>query len=75
MPQLGPLELSLILLLILFIFGVGKLPELGGLLNRGIREFRKSQAELEEQARSAQARKEAEKEAERGAASAKLPGE
>ncbi len=64
MPQLGPLELSLILLLILFIFGVGKLPELGGLINKGIREFRKSQAELEEQARSIQAQEEAEKEAE-----------
>jgi sec-independent protein translocase protein TatA len=64
MPQLGPLELSLILLLILFIFGVGKLPELGGLINKGIREFRKSQAELEEQAKSIQAQKEAEKEAE-----------
>jgi sec-independent protein translocase protein TatA len=64
MPQLGPLELSLILLLILFIFGVGKLPELGGLVNKGIREFRKSQAELEEQAWSVQAQKEAEKKAE-----------
>jgi sec-independent protein translocase protein TatA len=64
MPQLGPLELSLILLLILFIFGVGKLPELGGLINKGIREFRKSQAELEEQARSIQAQKEATEEAE-----------
>jgi sec-independent protein translocase protein TatA len=64
MPQLGPLELALILLLVLFIFGVGKLPELGGLFNKGIREFRKSQAELEEQARSVQAQKEAEKEAE-----------
>ena len=64
MPQLGPLELVLILLLILFIFGVGKLPELGGLINKGIREFRKSQAELEEQARSIQAQKEATEEAE-----------
>jgi sec-independent protein translocase protein TatA len=64
MPQLGPLELGLILLLVLFIFGVGKLPELGGLVNKGIREFRKSQSELEEQARSVQAQKEAEKKAE-----------
>jgi sec-independent protein translocase protein TatA len=59
MPQLGPLELGLILLVVVFIFGVGKLPELGGLFNKGIREFRKSQAELDEQARSVQARKEA----------------
>jgi sec-independent protein translocase protein TatA len=64
MPQLGPLELSLILLLVVFVFGMGKLPELGGLVHKGIREFRKSQAELDEQARSIQAQNEAEKEAE-----------
>jgi sec-independent protein translocase protein TatA len=64
MPQLGPLEFALILLLVLFIFGVGRLPELGGLVNKGIREFRKSQSELEEQARSVPAQKEAEKKVE-----------
>jgi sec-independent protein translocase protein TatA len=64
MPHLGPLELALILLLVLFIFGVGRLPELGGLINKGIREFRKSQLEADELARPVEAHKEAQKTAE-----------
>ena len=38
----GPLEIGLILLVILIIFGVGKLPQVGGAIGRGIREFRKA---------------------------------
>lgn len=41
MPHLGPWELGLILAIVVIIFGVGKLPELGGALGRGIREFRR----------------------------------
>jgi sec-independent protein translocase protein TatA len=36
-----PLHLVLILAIILIVFGAGKLPELGGSVGRGIREFRK----------------------------------
>jgi sec-independent protein translocase protein TatA len=64
MPHLGPLEFALILVLVLFIFGVGRLPELGGLINRGIREFRNAQSEVEERAKPVEAQKEAEKKAE-----------
>ncbi len=64
MPHLGPLELGLILVLVIFIFGVGRLPELGGLVNKGIKEFRKSQADLDERARPVEVQKEAEKKAE-----------
>lgn len=39
---LGPWEIGGILLIVLLIFGVGRLPEVGGALGRGIREFRKS---------------------------------
>ncbi len=42
MPSIGPLELIIILAIIVIIFGVGKLPEIGGALGRGIREFRNS---------------------------------
>ena len=63
-PHLGPLELVLILVVVVFIFGVGRLPELGGLINRGIREFRKSQLEAEELAKPVEAQKQAEKKAE-----------
>lgn len=40
MPSLGWQELVLILLIVIIIFGAGKLPEIGGALGRGIREFR-----------------------------------
>lgn len=39
---LGPVELGLILLIIVLIFGVGRLPEVGGAIGKGIREFRKA---------------------------------
>ncbi len=42
MPSLGPWELAIILLIIVIIFGVGKLPEIGGALGKGIKEFRTS---------------------------------
>jgi sec-independent protein translocase protein TatA len=38
----GPLELGIILVIIIIIFGVGKLPQIGGALGQGIREFRDS---------------------------------
>ena len=41
--RMGPMEIALILLVVLIIFGVGKLPQVGGAIGRGIREFRKAQ--------------------------------
>lgn len=40
MAGLGPMELGIILVIIVIIFGVGKLPEIGGALGKGIREFK-----------------------------------
>ena len=57
MPQIGVTELVLILVLILFFFGAGKLPEVGGAITRGIRELRKSQSEGEKPAKPVQAEK------------------
>jgi sec-independent protein translocase protein TatA len=45
MPTLGPWELGIILLIVIVIFGAGKLPEIGGALGRSIREFKSSTAE------------------------------
>lgn len=42
MPKIGPLEVVVILVIVLIIFGVGKLPQIGGAIGKGIREFRKS---------------------------------
>ncbi len=45
---LGPTELLLILLIVLVIFGAGKLADIGGSLGKGIREFRKAVREDED---------------------------
>ncbi len=42
--QFGPLEIGLIVLIILIFFGVGKLPQVGTALGKGIRAFRKGQS-------------------------------
>jgi sec-independent protein translocase protein TatA len=57
MPHIGPLELALILLLVMFIFGVGRLPEVGSAIGKGIREFRQSQSEVEELTKPVEAEK------------------
>ena len=37
---LGPFELIVILVIVLLIFGVGRLPEVGGAIGKSIKEFR-----------------------------------
>lgn len=46
----GPFELIIILVIIIIFFGVGKLPQIGGALGEGIREFRRSAKNDEEEA-------------------------
>jgi sec-independent protein translocase protein TatA len=41
MPNFGPTELIIILVIAVLLFGVGRLGRLGGELGRGIKEFRK----------------------------------
>jgi sec-independent protein translocase protein TatA len=47
MPNLGPMELGIILVIVVIIFGVGKLPEIGGALGKGIREFKQESSDDE----------------------------
>ncbi len=47
MAHLGPTELIIILVIVIIVFGVGKLPEIGGALGKGIREFRHASKEIE----------------------------
>ena len=42
-PHIGALELILILVIILIIFGIGRLPKVGGAIGQGLREFRQAQ--------------------------------
>ncbi len=41
--RMGPLEIGLILVVILIVFGVGKLPQVSGAIGKGLRAFRKGQ--------------------------------
>jgi sec-independent protein translocase protein TatA len=51
MPIPGPMELILLLVIVLIIFGPGKLPDIGNAVGKGIREFRKASSELEDSVR------------------------
>ena len=44
-----PIWLAIILVIVLIVFGPGKLPELGGALGKGIREFRKASDSLKDE--------------------------
>ncbi len=65
MPGLGSIglpELLIVLVIIIIIFGVGKLPEIGGALGKGIREFRRASEGKPLEGESAEEKKEEEKE-------------
>jgi sec-independent protein translocase protein TatA len=47
--KLGPWEIGLILVIILIVFGVGKLPQVGSALGKGIRSFKKAQSGEDEE--------------------------
>jgi sec-independent protein translocase protein TatA len=42
MPSIGPLEIAVVLVIVLLIFGPKRLPDLGRSLGRGMREFKDS---------------------------------
>ena len=46
MPNIGTTELVLFLLIILIIFGAGKLPQVGEAMGKAIRGFKDAQKEL-----------------------------
>ena len=41
--HMGPWEIGLILVIILIIFGVGRLPQVGNAIGKGLRSFRQAQ--------------------------------
>ena len=49
MPHLGVPELLIILVIIVLVFGVGKLPQIGKAVGQGIREFREGTQGLAEE--------------------------
>ena len=42
MPNVGPLEIAVVLVIVLLVFGPKRLPELGKSVGKGIREFKGS---------------------------------
>lgn len=63
--HIGPWEIGLILVIILIVFGVGKLPQVGGAIGKSMRAFKKGQQgdEIEEEAVSQPPKKAAPKKA------------
>ena len=51
MPNIGPLELIIILVIALIVIGPGRLPDVGAALGKSIREFRKASSDITEAAR------------------------
>ncbi len=46
--RFGPWEIGLIIVVTLIVFGVGKLPQVGGAIGKGLREFRKARSGINE---------------------------
>lgn len=64
--RMGPWEIALILMIILIVFGVGKLPQVGGAIGKGLRAFKKGQQDEdigEEEVESPKLKKTAQKKA------------
>ena len=57
--NLGPTELIIILVIVVLLFGVGRLSQIGGELGKGIREFRSGLREDDEDSDEAQEQDEA----------------
>lgn len=56
--SLGPMEMILIMLALLLVFGAKRLPELGSGLGKGIREFKRSLNEIKAEVEAPQQQRE-----------------
>jgi len=54
LPNLGPLEMVFVLVVLLLVFGAKRLPELGSGLGRGIREFKRSIRDVKDEIHAAE---------------------
>ena len=61
--RIGPWEIALILVIILIVFGVGRLPQVGGAIGKGMRSFQKGRRgeDVEEEEEEPKPRKSARK--------------
>ena len=54
MPNIGPMEIAIVLIIALIVFGPSKLPELGKSAGKGFREFKDSVTGKDEEPAKAQ---------------------
>ncbi len=52
MPNIGPMEIAIVLIIALVVFGPSKLPELGKSAGKGFREFKESVTGKDEPAKA-----------------------
>ncbi len=53
----GPLEIGLVLVIILIVFGAGKLPQVGSAIGKGLRSFKRGQSGEDEEKAVTKAKK------------------
>ena len=51
MPSIGWPELVILLVVVLIVFGPGRLPDIGNAVGRGLKEFRKASSDIEDSIR------------------------
>lgn len=49
---MGPMELAIILVIVLVVFGAKRVPEIGASFGKGIREFKRSISDVQEQVKA-----------------------
>ena len=50
--RIGPTEIIIILVIVMLVFGIGKLPELGKSLGEGLRSFKKVQEDITQEVKT-----------------------
>ena len=55
--RMGPWEIGLILVVLLIVFGVGKLPQVGGAIGKGLQAFRQGKLGEEDEGEEPEARR------------------
>ena len=51
--KIGPIEIVIVLVIVILVFGIGKLPELGKSLGQGLRSFKSAQDEITQEVKTA----------------------
>lgn len=59
--SLGPMELAIILVIVLVIFGAKRVPEIGASFGKGIREFKRSLNDVNNEIRTPESTREADR--------------